>query len=74
MEESSSCSTSLVHELVLLILVILTGVSGNLKVVLTCISLIAKDIETSLSVSQSFEIPLLRILCLDLHPIFSWII
>ena len=26
----------------------------------------------SLSVSYLFEIPLLRILCLDLYPIFNW--
>jgi hypothetical protein len=49
------------HELslILLILTTLTGVGGNLKVVLICISLLAKDINISLNFSQPFEIPLL---------------
>jgi hypothetical protein len=34
-----------------------------------------KGIKTfSLSTSQAFEIPLLRILCLELYPVFNWII
>jgi hypothetical protein len=58
---------------VLLILAVLTGVQWNLKVVLIYISLMATDIK-HLSVSQPFEFSLLRILCLDLHPIFNWAI
>ena len=49
-----------------LILPILTGVKWNLRVVLSCISLMAKDVEP-------FQIPLLRVLSLDLYPIFYWI-
>ena len=46
------------------------GVRWNLKVVLICISLMTKGFEHFLSASQPFEIPLLRILCLALYPIF----
>ena len=61
--------------LVFLNLAILTGARWNLKVILICISLMDKGIKTfSLSTSQAFEIPLLRIFCLDLYPVFNWII
>lgn len=43
---------------------------ANLKVVLICIPMEAKDIEY-LSVSQPFAFSLLRILCLDLPSIFK---
>ena len=57
-----------------LIVIILTGVPWNLKVVFICIFLRAKDVNISLSVSQPFEISLLIILSLDMDPIFKWII
>jgi hypothetical protein len=38
------------------------------------ISLMTKNLEVSLSVSWIFKIPLLRLLCLALCPIFNWII
>lgn len=59
------------HELLLalLILVILTGLRRSFKG-LNYISLMARmDVEHR-SVSQPFEFSLLRILCLDLCPIF----
>ena len=51
------------HEwsLMFLVLAILMSIKWNLGVVLTCISLMVKDIE-HLSISQPFEIPLVRIL------------
>lgn len=51
----------------ILILPILTGIRRNLRVVLICISLIAKDAENFVSVSWPFKIPLLIIICLDLN-------
>ena len=48
--------------LVPLFLAILTCVRWNLRVILICISLIGKNVEHVLSVSQSFESLLLRIL------------
>ena len=51
-----------------LILAILIGVRWNLRVVLICISLMTKN------VSQPFDIPQLRILCLALSPIFNRVI
>jgi hypothetical protein len=68
LEDCSPCSTSLPAWTVLLILAILTDVRWNLKVILICISL------TTLNVSKPFNIPLLRILCLSLYPIFNWVI
>ena len=38
------------------------------------ISLVTKDVEIDLSVSQPFELSLLSIFSLDLYPIFNWII
>jgi hypothetical protein len=61
------------HEI--LILVILTGVRWNLRVLLICISMMIKDAEHFFSgVSQPFSIPQLRILCLVLSPIFYGVI
>jgi hypothetical protein len=40
---------------------------------LVCISLLVEDVK-HLNVSQTYEIPLLRNFCLDLHPILNWII
>ena len=57
-----------------LILAILTGVRLYLRVVLICISLMTKDVDISLNVFQSFEIPLLGVLCLGLYSIFYWFI
>ena len=56
------------HErsLMFLVLAILMSIKWNLGVVLTCISLMVKDIE-HLSISQPFEFPLVRILWLDLY-------
>jgi hypothetical protein len=51
-----------------LILAILTGVRGDLRVVLICISLMTKDVKHSLGASWPFDIPQLRILCLALYP------
>ena len=56
-----------------LILAILIGVGWNLRVVLICIFLMKMMLNIS-SVSQTFKIHLLRILCLALYPIFSWVI
>ena len=53
-----------------LILAILTSVSWNLRVILFFMSLMTKDLE-HLSASWSLKIPLLRIFCLDLYPIFK---
>ena len=58
--------------LVFLILVILTGVRWNPKVVFICISLVAKDIEYFFKCSQPFEIPFLRNLCLGLYLILKF--
>ena len=60
--------------LVLLILVILTGLRWYRRVILFCISMMAKNVAISISVFQPFDTLLLRILCLDLYPIFNWII
>lgn len=47
----------------------------NFEGILVYIYLILKNVELSLSVSQRFEIPLLRIPYLDLHSFFfNWII
>jgi hypothetical protein len=57
------------------ILVILTGVRWHLKFILICISLMSKYVEHFfLDVSQPFNIPQLRILCLALYPILNRII
>jgi hypothetical protein len=54
-----------------LILVSLTGVKWNLRLVLICISLMTKNVEHFLGCfSQPFGIPQLAILCLALYPIF----
>ena len=55
-----------------LILAILTGVRWILRVLLIFISLRTEDFEHS-GVSQTSEIPLLRILCLAIYPIFKLI-
>jgi hypothetical protein len=39
--------------------------------VLICITLMAKNVE-HFSITQPFEIPTLRITCLDLYHIFKW--
>ena len=52
-----------------LILAILTGVRWNLRVILICISLRMLNIFSS--AFQPFSIPQLRILCLELYPIFN---
>ena len=57
--------------LVFLILAILTGVRWYLRVVWICMSLIAKDLNISLSIFWPLEILLLRILCLAHCPIFK---
>ena len=43
---------------------------NGVRVVLVYISLMAKDVEHSLDVSQQFNIPRLRTFCLSLYPIF----
>lgn len=55
-----------------LILAILTGVRWILRVLLIFISLRTEDFEHS-GVSQTSEIPLLRILCLAIYPILKLI-
>jgi hypothetical protein len=52
------------------ILAILTGVRWNLRVVLIFISLMTKNV-VHLGISQPFDIPQLKILCLALYPIFN---
>jgi hypothetical protein len=77
MEECSSFSLHLHQHLLspeVLILGILIGVRWNLRVILFCISLMTKDVEHFLGASQSFGTPQLRILCLDLYPIFNRVI
>ena len=59
--------------LVSLSLSILTGVRWYLKVVLICISLIAKEVEHDLKCLWPFEVLLLRILCSVPYPIFNWV-
>jgi hypothetical protein len=54
-----------------LILNFLMGVRENLEDVLICISLMA--LNTSLSDSQAFEIPLLRIFLLPIYSIFYFL-
>jgi hypothetical protein len=56
-----------------LILVIVTCMRWNLRVVLICISLMIKDVEHFLGAPQPFGIPQLRILCLALFcsPFFN---
>ena len=58
----------------ILILAILTGVRWNLRVILICNSLITKNLNISLSVSQSFQIPLLWIISLVQYLIFDWVV
>jgi hypothetical protein len=55
-----------------LILAILTGVRWNLRVVLICISLMG--VEHFFKCFSALHIPLLRILCLALYPIFNGVI
>ena len=63
------------HELsfVLLISAILTGIRWNFKVVLICIFLVTNDVEY-FSVFLSHLSSLVWEFCLDLYPIFSWVI
>jgi hypothetical protein len=53
--------------MVLLTFAIIIGLLWNLKVVLICISLTVNEVEYFF-VSQTFDVTLLRILCLDLYP------
>jgi hypothetical protein len=53
-----------------LILAILSGVRWNLRVVLTCISLMIKDAVHFFRCFSGIGIPQVRILCLALSPIF----
>lgn len=57
MEECSPYSQPLHHVMLLLVLAILRDVRWNLKVVLICISLMAKNVE-HLSVSSAFMVSL----------------
>ena len=59
------------QSLVFLILVILTGIRWYLRVVLICLSWWLRMLNISLSDFWSFEILLLRFLCLVLNPIFK---
>lgn len=58
----------------ILILVILTGVRWNLIVVFSCVSRMGKDVEHLFKCFSAFWVLLLRMLYLDLYPIFSWLI
>ena len=58
----------------LLILATLIHVRWNLRVVLMYISLTIKTLNISLSASWPFETPLFWILCLNLYPIFYWVV
>ena len=52
------------------ILVNLTCVRWNLRVVLICISLMAKDVEHFLRCFSAIRVPQLKTFCLALYPIF----
>jgi hypothetical protein len=60
------CELSLVP----LILAILTDIRWNLRIILICIFMVAKDAD-HFFMSQPFVIPLLKFSCLGLNPILN---